>query len=61
VLGETMNLGARLVAAANTGELVISEAVWQDVASRLKAEERSFDLKGIDGPVTAHVVRVGRG
>lgn len=61
VLGETMNLGARLVAAADTGELVISEAVWPDVASRLKAEERSLDLKGIDGPVTAHVARVGRG
>ena len=30
-LGETMNLGARLVAAADTGEVVISSAIWPDV------------------------------
>jgi adenylate cyclase len=57
-LGETMNLGARLVSAASAGEAVISEAVWPDVADEVRAETRSLSLKGIDGPVTAHVARV---
>jgi adenylate cyclase len=57
-LGETMNLGARLVTAAGTGEVVISDAIWPDVAGELKAEQRTLNLKGIDGPVVAHVVRV---
>jgi adenylate cyclase len=58
-LGETMNLGARLVAAAGVGEVVISEAVWPDVAGEFKAEQRSLQLKGIDRAVIAHVARVG--
>jgi adenylate cyclase len=57
-LGETMNLGARLVTAAGTGEVVISDAIWPDVAGELKAEQRTLNLKGIEGPVVAHVVRV---
>ena len=60
-LGETMNTGARLVAAAGAGELVISDTLWPDVSGELKAEQRSLTLKGIDGPVTAHVARVGHG
>ena len=59
-LGETMNLGARLVAAAGTGEVVISNAIWPDVAGDLQAERRALNLKGIDGPVTAYVARVER-
>jgi adenylate cyclase len=59
-LGETMNLGARLVAAAGPGEVVISDAIWPDVAGELRAERRALNLKGIDGPVTAHVARVER-
>jgi adenylate cyclase len=57
-LGETMNLGARLVAAAGTGELVISDAIWPEVVSEIKAERRSLNLKGIDRPVVAYVARV---
>lgn len=59
-LGETMNLGARLVAAAGAGEVVVSDAVWPHVADEITAEERSLELKGIDGPVMAHVARVQR-
>jgi adenylate cyclase len=58
-LGETMNTGARLVAAAGPGEMVIGDTVWPDVASEITAEPRSLQLKGIDAPVTAHVARVG--
>jgi adenylate cyclase len=57
-LGETMNLGARLVTAAGTGEIVISDAIWPDVAGEIKAERRTLKLKGIDGTVMAHVARV---
>jgi adenylate cyclase len=59
-LGETMNTGARLVAAAGAGELVISDTIGPDMAPGLETERRSLTLKGIDGPVTAHVARVGR-
>jgi adenylate cyclase len=60
-LGETMNTGARLVAAARAGELVISETVWADAAGVVgNAERRTLSLKGIEAPVTAHVARVGR-
>lgn len=59
-LGQTMNLGARLVSAAGTGEVVISVAIWPDVAGELSAERRVLSLKGIDEPVTAHVARVER-
>lgn len=60
-LGETMNLGARLVAAAKTGELVISDTVWPDVSGQIAAETRSLELKGIAGKVTAHVACVRPG
>jgi adenylate cyclase len=60
-LGETMNTGARLVAAAGAGELVISDTLWPDVAAATQAEPRSLMLKGIDGQMSAHVARVGRG
>jgi adenylate cyclase len=59
-LGETMNLGARLVTAADTGEVVISNAIWPAVADEFKAERRALNLKGIDGPVAVHVARVQR-
>jgi adenylate cyclase len=57
-LGDTMNFGARLVAAAKAGELVISEAVWREVSGEVSAEPRSLDLKGYDNPVTAYVSQV---
>ena len=37
---------------------MISDAIWPDVAGELKAERRALNLKGIDEPVIAHVVRV---
>jgi class 3 adenylate cyclase len=53
-----MNLGARLVTAAGAGEVVISDAIWPDLAGELKAERCALNLKGIDGPVMAHIARV---
>jgi adenylate cyclase len=57
-LGETMNTGARLVAAAGPGELVVSDAVWPDVADEVKAERRELMLKGIEGKTTAWVTGI---
>jgi adenylate cyclase len=57
-LGDTMNLGARLVAAAKVGELVVSDAVWTSVSREIAAEPKSLSLKGYDRPVQAHVARV---
>jgi adenylate cyclase len=57
-LGETMNIGARLVSAAGAGELVISDAVWPQVATEIDAEPRSLTLKGVDRPVAVHVAQL---
>ena len=57
-LGDTMNFGARLVAAAKGGEMIMSEAVWKDVSGEIPAEPRSLELKGYTEPVKAYVTRV---
>jgi adenylate cyclase len=57
-LGDTMNFGARLVAAAKAGEMVMSEAAWKDVSGKVSAEPRSLELKGYAKPVQAYVARV---
>ena len=57
-LGDTMNFGARLVAAAKAGEMVMSEAAWNDVSGKVSAEPRSLQLKGYADPVKAYVARV---
>ena len=57
-LGDTMNFGARLVAAAKGGEMIMSEAVWQDVSDEISAKPRSLQLKGYTEPVKAYVARV---
>ncbi|TPQ36632.1 hypothetical protein C2U70_12245 [Bradyrhizobium guangdongense] len=56
-LGDAMNYGARLVAAAREGELVMSEAVWKAVSNDISAEAHEYDLKGYPAPQTAYVVR----
>jgi hypothetical protein len=38
----------------HAGEVVISDAIWPDVAG----EQRALNLKGIAGPVIAHVTCV---
>jgi class 3 adenylate cyclase len=61
VLGDSMNFGARLVAAAKGGEMVMSEAVWKDVSGDMIAERRSLELKGYAEPVTAYVTQLTPG
>jgi adenylate cyclase len=57
-LGDPMNFCARLVASAKGGEMIVSEAVWKDVAGSISAEPCSLDLKGYAQPVNAYVTRV---
>jgi adenylate cyclase len=57
-LGDTMNLGARLVGAAKGGELIMSATVWNDVSGEISAEPRSLELKGYTERVTAYVARI---
>ena len=60
-LGDAMNFGARLVAAAGRGEMVVSQAVLQGAPENLITEPRSLALKGYAEPVEAHVVRLSAG
>jgi adenylate cyclase len=57
-LGPAMNFGARLVGAAKGGEMIMSEAVWQDVSGEILGEPRSLELKGHAERVQAFVTRV---
>jgi adenylate cyclase len=57
-LGDAMNLGARLVAAAGRGEMIVSEAVLQGVPENRITERRSLALKGYTEPVEAYVARL---
>ena len=57
-LGAAMNFGARLVGAAKGGEMIMSEAVWQDVSEEILGESRSLELKGHAERVQAFVTRV---
>lgn len=59
-LGETMNVGARLVGAASEGEVVFSEAVWPQIAAETSAEKRILNLKGVEQPMTAYARRLER-
>jgi adenylate cyclase len=54
-LGETMNVGARLVAAAGAGQIVVSDAVWPHVPDEFSADSRSLTLKGVEQPVAVHI------
>jgi adenylate cyclase len=60
VLGSAPNLAARLSSKAADGEILISEAALASAGiSRQELENRRFELKGINEPVLAHVLRLG--
>ncbi len=57
VIGEVVNLSSRLQGAAKPGEVVLSEAVYETVKDTFPGiPAQTFDLKGIDQPVTAYVL-----
>ena len=58
VLGDTMNVGARIAGVAQGGEIIISDSVWPQVTGEMEAERRTLDLKGVAAPMNAHVAFV---
>jgi adenylate cyclase len=59
-IGGTVNLAARLESQAAAGEILISiETAAQAPAFAKDSPTRSLALKGIEGPVTAHLLTVG--
>jgi adenylate cyclase len=58
-LGDTVNTAARFQAQAAAGEIVISEALYQEVATEYpSAEQRTVELAGKQEPVAIRVVQV---
>ena len=57
VLGDTVNIAARLQGAAASGEILVTEETYRRVASRFPdAPSRELELKGKSGLVRARVI-----
>ena len=55
VMGDVVNFGSRLQNMAERGEILVSEGVYQEVASAFpNARGRVLELKGISEPVRAY-------
>jgi adenylate cyclase len=52
VLGDAMNVGARMANVARGREILISDAVRPQVADETRGEERTLELKGVAQPCT---------
>jgi adenylate cyclase len=60
VLGDTVNVAARLEAAAASGEILVTEETYSYVKAEFpNAPGRELDLKGKSEPVRARVIIVG--
>ncbi len=58
-LGDVVNTAARLQSEAKTGQIVISERVFQEVAERYPDAHRvELELKGKSEPVPAYIVEM---
>jgi adenylate cyclase len=61
VLGDTVNVAARLQGAAASGEILVTEETYRRVESEFpNAPGRELDLKGKSEPVHARVIAVQR-
>ena len=59
-LGDTVNVAARLQAEAAAGKIVISEPVYQEVATRYPdLEQRAVTLRGKNEPLSVRTIRPG--
>jgi class 3 adenylate cyclase len=57
-LGDNVNMAARLAAAAERGEIVMSEPTYRTANPDFTASAKTLNLKGFDKPVAAHVYTV---
>jgi adenylate cyclase len=55
-IGETVNLAARLQAAALPGEILVSAATFERLGGEVSLGTRACTLKGYAEPVTAHLM-----
>ena len=57
VIGDTVNIAARLQGAARAGEVLVMEQTYESVADRFPdAAQRTMELKGKAKPVIARVL-----
>jgi len=58
IIGPVVNMASRIQGAAGLGEILVTEAVYQQVEDLFpRSETRTCVLKGIDGPVSAYLLR----
>ena len=58
IIGPVVNLASRIQGAAELGEVLVSEAVYRQVEDLFpQAESRTYQLKGIEEPVTGYLLR----
>ena len=59
-IGPVVNLASRLQSAAQAGEILITQEVYELVKDEWPGlVQRSLTLKGIDGPVNSYVIGPG--
>jgi len=58
IIGPVVNLASRIQSAAGLGEVVVTEAVYEQVQDLFpQATNRSYQLKGIEEPVNGYLLR----
>ena len=58
IIGPVVNLASRIQGAAGLGEVLVTEAVYRQVADLFpQAESRTYQLKGIEEPVNGYLLR----
>ena len=58
IIGPVVNLASRIQGAAELGEVLVTEAVYRQVEDLFpQAENRTYQLKGIEEPVTGYLLR----
>jgi adenylate cyclase len=57
IIGPVVNLASRIQSAAGLGQVVVTDAVYQQVNDLFpKATNRSYQLKGIEEPVNGYLL-----
>ena len=58
IIGPAVNMASRVQGTAKSGEILVTEAVYQHVADLFPdSQSHSYQLKGIEDPVKAYTLR----